>query len=296
MRKSKYPDFLVIGAGRSGTTWLYENLNKSIDIWLPPIKELHYFDRAHKYSSQSFLNDPSLFNRLFGVADHCIDFRKRVFRSLAAFAIRGQLSNFLWAIKYYLFKADNKWYASLFDKSINKITGDNTPAYQMLEKSDIAAIYNLIPEVKIIFILRNPIYRTWSQLRKKNQSKLGLKKIQKLLASDDMRLRNDYLNTINNYLTYFPKDNFLILYYDEIVENPGKLLNKVLLFLGVKPIDSKEIIKSKINSAPYSEIPHEILYLLIQNFESYIKKLADELPSIYTKRWSEENKKLKNTQ
>ena len=39
------PDFLGIGAQKAGTTWLALNLGVHPQVWLPPIKELHYFDR-----------------------------------------------------------------------------------------------------------------------------------------------------------------------------------------------------------------------------------------------------------
>jgi hypothetical protein len=38
------PDFLIIGAQKSGTTWLDRNLRLHPDLWLPPEKELHFFD------------------------------------------------------------------------------------------------------------------------------------------------------------------------------------------------------------------------------------------------------------
>ena len=40
----KFPDFLGIGAQKSGTTWLYANLKKHPEIYLPRKKEIHYFD------------------------------------------------------------------------------------------------------------------------------------------------------------------------------------------------------------------------------------------------------------
>ncbi len=37
-----YPDFLGIGAQKSGTTWLHDKLWRHPQVWLPPIKELHH--------------------------------------------------------------------------------------------------------------------------------------------------------------------------------------------------------------------------------------------------------------
>ena len=41
------PSFLCIGAQKAGTTWLHAQLRSHPKVWLPPIKELHYFD--HKF-------------------------------------------------------------------------------------------------------------------------------------------------------------------------------------------------------------------------------------------------------
>ena len=43
--KPRDPDFLVIGAYRAGTTWLHRVLRQHPALWLPPGKELHYFDK-----------------------------------------------------------------------------------------------------------------------------------------------------------------------------------------------------------------------------------------------------------
>jgi hypothetical protein len=41
------PNFLVIGAPRSGTTWIDENLRAHPDVFVPAVKELHFFDRDY---------------------------------------------------------------------------------------------------------------------------------------------------------------------------------------------------------------------------------------------------------
>ncbi len=46
--KPRGPDFLVIGAQRAGTTWLHRVLRQHPALWLPPLKELHYFDSLHQ--------------------------------------------------------------------------------------------------------------------------------------------------------------------------------------------------------------------------------------------------------
>ena len=51
------PDFLGIGAPRCGTTFLFKQLVTHDKIWIPSIKEIHYFDNQR---GRSFLNKRNL--------------------------------------------------------------------------------------------------------------------------------------------------------------------------------------------------------------------------------------------
>ncbi len=41
----RVPDFIGIGAQKAGTWWLRANLARHPGVWMPPLAELHYFDR-----------------------------------------------------------------------------------------------------------------------------------------------------------------------------------------------------------------------------------------------------------
>lgn len=43
------PEFLIVGAQKCGTTMLHEVLSQHPQLYLPPTKELHYFDRSSSY-------------------------------------------------------------------------------------------------------------------------------------------------------------------------------------------------------------------------------------------------------
>src|SRR3954453_9519065 len=47
------PTFLGIGAPRTGTTWLHSNLRRHPEIWMTPVKEVHYFDKRHLKRSEN---------------------------------------------------------------------------------------------------------------------------------------------------------------------------------------------------------------------------------------------------
>lgn len=48
------PNFVVIGAPRSGTSWIHQNLIKHPDIFVPKIKEVHFFDRNYERGMQHY--------------------------------------------------------------------------------------------------------------------------------------------------------------------------------------------------------------------------------------------------
>lgn len=41
------PTFLIIGSEKAGTTWLYDRLRRHPDVFMPLVKELHYFNRRN---------------------------------------------------------------------------------------------------------------------------------------------------------------------------------------------------------------------------------------------------------
>jgi len=117
MKKSIKIDFVVIGAQKSGTSWLFKNLKKLPDFSLLPMKELHYFDRHSKYPSTTVLLDDSLFKKLRNP-----DWRFR-FKISFLKRIRDEgFRNIKWRLKYFFSSYNDEWYLSLF-KNLNGLKG-----------------------------------------------------------------------------------------------------------------------------------------------------------------------------
>ena len=137
------PDFLGIGAQRAGTTWMHRFLRGHPDLWLSPIKELHYF------------NDPS---------------NKRWFRNLRTRLAQGPGR---WDVSYFLGARDDDWYARLFSaaQASGKLAGEITPSYAVLDNAVLQRIHAINPEVKLIFSMREPIARAWSSWRNRLKKK-----------------------------------------------------------------------------------------------------------------------------
>lgn len=275
------PDFIVIGAGRSGTTWIYENLRRCDSVWLPPVKELHYFDRNPKYPSPSHLFNEKIWERLFGCESYNREFRIKMVRSLGKQILKFNLSNLIWCFKYYFGYYSDNWYISLFNNK-RKITGDITPAYQLLNLKDVSHVNKLLPNAKIVFIIRNPIFRTWSQLRKNRQVKLNVGKIKEVLNSDDVKLRNDYLYTLKNWSKFYPASQIKLFFFDDIVNCPERILKELFDFILKKKCDckihsQKNQFQKKVNSGPVADLDDEIKKLIVREAYPNLKKLCEEI-------------------
>ena len=285
MRKNKcLPNFLGIGAQKSGTTWLYQNLRRHPDLWLPPIKELHYFDRAPIYPSSSRLASERLSSRLFGKKSQDLEARKYLKSQLYNILRQSNSQQLRWKYRYLFGKYDDDWYASLFKEGSHKIRGEITPSYSVLESRDVEHIHELMPEVKIIFIIRNPIDRTWSHLRFHN-NRFKIKELQtmaefkKFVNSPGVILKGDYARTINIWRSYFPENQFFIGFYDDIKDNPTDFLLRVLEFLGVET-SKKQVggdLSKRVYASPKQEFPEEFKRYLAKKYFQQIKQLSEML-------------------
>jgi hypothetical protein len=246
-----FPHFLCIGAQKAGTTWLHTNLSKHKDLWLPPIKEIHYFDYKEKDFSPAFKEQ--LFNN---------QPRNRRWRRIAKNRLKLNLKspNFQrlsWDINYLFNRQNNdNWYSSLFELGRGKIIGEITPAYSTLNPSSVAHIYELMPTIKIIFIMRNPIERAWSYFfsymskQGKTIDSFSEIELKNQFNSNYSLLRGSYSQTLQVWQTYSFQEQFFIGFFEEIIEHPEEFLASICNFLGVKASKNylNNIDKNKINS------------------------------------------------
>lgn len=47
----KFPDFIIVGSAKCGTTFLYDLICRSPDVWKQPTKEIHYFTNIYNFGS-----------------------------------------------------------------------------------------------------------------------------------------------------------------------------------------------------------------------------------------------------
>ena len=257
------PDFIVIGAQRSGTSWLYAVLERHPAFLLPPIKELHFFD------------DPLLRNkkRYYGFLR---------MRLIAGFGFRHPLS--LWDARYFLQPRGDEWYRRLFS-SANKrgmLTGDVTPSYATLDESAFRRMHRINPSVKIIFIMRDPIARSWSSVLKSRQ-KHGETNLPSAPAAIDHAHRegvvskSSYVSTIEKLQRVFPETQIFYGFFDDIVSEPRTFINRVLTFLDCDPCDVARLLPSDPvgSAAGGRRPPAEYERALAKTFLADVRQLCE---------------------
>ncbi|MEM7590090.1 MAG: sulfotransferase domain-containing protein [Cyanobacteria bacterium P01_A01_bin.83] len=196
------------------------------------------------------------------------------------------------------------WYKSLFSKAASngKITGDITPAYSTLTEASIKRLRSLNPNLKLIFILRNPIDRSYSQAaRNLNADKALVAKkgtsvsqnlnqqIIDFLHSEDCLSRSDYLGTLARYEKFFSPEDIFIDFFDEIKANPHKLLTNICDFIGVKPVSQDHVMKESPNPRSHllGKIHPEILDSLIELHSDNLEKMSSRFGS-YATEWHQQ--------
>ena len=195
---SNEPDFLGIGAQKAGTTWIHKNLSKHPDLYLPPEKEIHYWDIQYKEMG--------------------ID-----------------------------------WYESLFARGdVHQVKGEITPSYSILHNKAIEKVYEYHPDMRLFFCMRNPIDRAWSS------ALMALKRAEMTFdeASDQWFIdhfnsqgslrRGDYMRTIENWLNVFDHENLMLVFFDDILENPRNVLQNISDHIGVNPDFYDEIPEDEL--------------------------------------------------
>jgi len=288
---------LGIGAQKSGTTWLYYQLKEIPEFDLPPIKEFHYFDRSPTYLSPNKLSETLLIKRI----------KRKKYLSRTIKTIRFYIKRQNWKLskfyfKWYLSNYSDHWYLSLFD-GFEGYTGEISPGYSILEEEDIKRMYRLIPDAKLILILRNPIDRAWSHFRfmKRKAGPLAAKNVDDktiidFLESERQILRSNYIRIIDRYSNIFPKDQILICFYDAIVHSPDELLSEITKFISGEfsiPVSQSELTKV-FNKSKEIDCPESIENYLKDKYHSQIKLLAEKYGGYFNK-WYEETYGEKST-
>lgn len=282
-----YPDFLCIGARKAGTTWLHENLQKHPQIWLPPVKELHYLDHR----------PPWLVERLFGRASHLRHARTNLREALLALRRGGSMAELHWAARYCLWPRSDKWYRSLFPSEGNLLTGEVCPGYARIGEEAVASLARRMPRVKLIYFLRDPILCAWSSAGAHFSKKRGARGIDQAAAEDVERYFQKansvshlrYEQNLAAWERHYERDQIHLIFFEELESDPREVFRRVLAFLGADHSDAEipSNIQRRYGTAVgrRTEIPQSYRRFLARLYLDTLVQLDTRLANRYTARW-----------
>jgi hypothetical protein len=131
-------------------------------------------------------------------------------------------------------------YARYFEAGAGKVKGEITPSYAALAPSRIRYIRAIMPETKLIFMIRNPIDRAWSQalmnlvVRKKRAFEdVSDEAFLEHFRHERSIVRGDYNRILEQWSRVFPKEQMLVGLFKDIRERPTELLAQVFDHIGV---------------------------------------------------------------
>lgn len=204
------PDFLIIGAGKSGTTSLDNYLKQHPAIFMSRLKEPNFF--AYDKIDLSTLDKDAI--------EHYHTSVTRIDDYLA------------------LFK----------EAQLHQLLGETSNTYLVVEGT-AKVIKDYVPNVKLIAILRQPTKRLYSRyLHLARENELPTKNFHDVLNKNSIWwVRNDlvkegfYYTNLKRYFDLFPEKNIKVLLHEDLKNNLQDTLNEVFHFLGVsetEPVDA----------------------------------------------------------
>lgn len=273
------PDFVCIGAQKSGTTWLYDALRWQPGVFMPAIKELHYF------TQQSLEN----------VIPWCEDLRLRQINTLRAIYLAKEHKSAYEERSLKEFRhiekipADDDWYRGVFAHArVGDICGEVCPSYMSLPSNHIQHLITINPDVRIILVIRDPIDRFWSQVRMDIEHKRLKWNLEEFLSRHLEKTiymkYTDYAQAIPRWLAAVGEDRLCIVVQDEIESNPELVYSKLLSFIGVPFSSPRNNLRSRVNRGEDRAIPKELHAKLFTLLELQYKCLHAYVPD-FVDRW-----------
>jgi hypothetical protein len=220
----RFPDFVGIGAQKAGTTWLYKNLLRHPDVWLPPVKELHYLDRL-------YVDTPG---HQEAADEHR---RKRAERALATGLSQPDAEA---AALIATESVSDDWYGSIFALAPpDTVCGEITGSYALLPEEGVAHLVRLNPDVKILFLLRDPIERAIAHVqmlyrRGDPHAQRQFRPLRTLEVDPRVLARSRYSETLQTYRGLIGEDSLWIADFDQLATDPEALMRSVCTFLDVE--------------------------------------------------------------
>ena len=253
-------DFLCIGAHKAGTTWLYQQLDSHPDFWMPPVKELHYFDQLSRVQRAA--------------RPRCTDERDlRFLERLRSLSAEPGI--------------DLENYGRLFEPKASLRSGDISPNYSTLSNKVIRQVVGYFQNLKVLFLARDPVERVWSHLSMEVHYRqiepfdvTNIDEVNRNLFRRGMLLRSYPSAVVARWKRYVHPKQFCVYFFDDLQSNPAELRRSILCFLGADPDKPSSRLTANHNSWTRMEklpLTNKVRSHLAKFFKNELKTCAARL-------------------
>ena len=199
------------------------------------------------------------------------------------------------------------WYRAKFPTKLSKyyfykktgqklLSGEATPGYLFYPLIP-ERMKEILPDVKLIVILRNPVDRAYSDYHMRFRTKKEQLSFEKAIELEEERCagerelmiknsdfepehyrmhsylaRGVYADQLENWFKHYDRENFLILTTEYLRESPQKVLDQVFDFLGVSPLQVEDLKDRNVGS--YKEMNKNTRKFLIEYFKPHNEQLS----------------------
>ncbi len=192
-----------------------------------------------------------------------------------------------------------RWYKAHFPIGGRRmLTGEASP-YYLFHPLVPQRVKALLPQVKLVVLLRNPVDRAYSHYyheRRLQAESLTFEEAisresERTFGAEESLLRGSPYSFSHQHYTYlqrgiyhvqlkrwfslFPRNHFFIIKSEDLFANPSTVLPQLCAFLGVKYLPSLPFLKK--NDLSYPSLSAEVRQKLEAFFQPHNEKLAELL-------------------
>lgn len=212
-------DMLIcVGGMKCATSWIHGYLGGLSGVAVSPLKEMHFFTRRfprHALSDMDLLavrrlslylqqgKDPVALLRGLPVVQAALDRVRMIYDDNAYFDHFARLCT-----------------------AETRVLCDVTPAYSAMGEEGFAWMRDVCREqglrVKVLFVMRDPVERLWSQVRHMQQQTIiddALEAWPRALESAAIMARGDYRGIVTALEACFAAEDLLYLFYEDLTQD-----------------------------------------------------------------------------
>lgn len=243
--RAEGPDFVGVGAQKSGTTWVADVLRQHPEVHLDE-KEISFF-------VQHFHRGYGWYHRFFAEKDG---------------RMAGEITvSYLIAPRP---QSSRKEFYPRWNPRRTLLFWRRAPS----ARDELAARY---PGLRVFVVLRDPADRAWSHYwfwrQRKERCGGRVVPFERMFADDGRWIRTYglYADHVTYWREAFP--DLGLFFFDDLEQDPLGLARAIYRFVGVDPAFRPEVAK-KPNKGRYAPMPRETRASLVESYREQIERLA----------------------